>query len=145
MKLSLNCFRDITYEKEFENVRILTIAPKVSSFGIIMGYLLKARFPNHKSGNGWSPGKKPIDGTSEESDRLPGCLNFICGRFTPNYGNFRSIGIIPWKEGGNTHSLSPLLTSTYLFPVLYVCSNVCNQWLLFTTWGKIHSGLVTSC
>ena len=121
LKVNSNCFRDSSYEKEFGNVKILTIAPKISSFGIIMGYLLKARFPNHKSGDGWSPEKKPIDGTSEESDRLLGCLNFICGRFTPNCGRFRSIGITLCKEGENGYLLSPLMTFTSLFPVLDVC------------------------
>ena len=145
MKLSSNCFIDISYEKGFENVRILTIAPKVSSFGIIMGYLLKARFPNHKSGDGWSPRKKPIDGTSEESDRLPGCLNFICGRFTPNCGRFRSIGITLCKEGKKwliTHSLD----DSYLFISCIGCVSVFAIIDYYSLHGvKIHSRLVISC
>ena len=129
LKVISNCFRDSSYEKEFGNVKILTIAPKISSFGVIMGYLLKARFPNHKSGDGWSPRKKPIDGTSEESDRLPGCLSFICGRFAPICGSFRSIGTTLWKEGGgNGYLLSPLMTSTYLFPVLCVSMFAINDY-----------------
>ena len=121
LKLNSNCFRDITYEKGFGNVKILTIAPKISSFGIIMGYLLKARFPNHKSGDGWSPGKKPIDGTSEESDRLPGCLNFICGRFNHVTGASDLLELLYARRGKNGYLLSPLMTFTSLFPVLDVC------------------------
>ena len=135
LKLFVNCFRDLNYEKEFGNVRIPTIAPKISSFGIIMGYLLNARFPNHKSGDGWSPGKKPIDGTSEESDRLPGCLNFICGRFTPNYGSFRSIGITLCKEGKMVICSLPWWPLP-LYSLYLICVNNCIPWLLFTTWGK---------
>ena len=145
LNLFVNCFIDLNYEKEFGNVRIPTIAPKISSFGIIMGYLLNARFPNHKSGDGWSPGKKPIDGTSEESDRLPGCLNFICGRFTPNYGSFRSIGITLCKEGEKwlfTLSLDDL----YLFiPCTWYVSIIAFIDYYSLHGVKIHSRLVIPC
>ena len=145
MKLFVNCFRDLNFEKEFGNVRIPTIPPKISSFGIIMGYLLKARFPNHKSGDGWSPGKKPIDGTSEESDRLLGCLNFICGRFTPNYGSFRSIGITLCKEGKKwLFTLS--LDDPYLFIPCTWCVSIVAFIDYYSLHGvKIHSRLVISC
>ena len=144
LKLWVNCFRDLNYEKEFGNVRIPTIAPKISSFGIIMGYLLNARFPNHKSGDGWSPGKKPIDGTSEESDRLLGCLNFICGRFNQVTGASDLLELLYARRGKWLFALS--LDDLYLFiPCTWDVPIIAflNYYSLHGV--KIHSRLVIPC
>ena len=145
LKLFVNCFRNLYFKKEFGNVKIPTIDLKISSFGIIMGYLLKARFPNHKSGDGWSPGKKPIDGTSEESERLLGCLNFICGRFNQVTGASDLLELVYARRGKNGYLLSPLMTFTSLFPVLG-CVSVFAIIDYYSLHGvKIHSRLVISC